>query len=77
MFIEFFFHLRRRGLGVSIGEWLDLMQALAEGLAGESMDGFYELCRCLLVKREAELDLFDQCFAEHFSRGGRAAAGDR
>lgn len=66
MFIDFFHYLRRRGLPVGVHEWLDLTSALGQGLAGESLAGFYELCRCLLVKREAHFDLFDQCFAEHF-----------
>lgn len=66
MFIGFFFYLRARGLKVSVHEWLDVQRALASGLENSSLDGFYSLCRALAVKREAQYDLFDQCFAEYF-----------
>ena len=64
MFIDFFFYLRQRGLKVTVTEWMTLMEALVKGLAGESLIGFYHLCRSLCVKSEAYFDLYDQCFAE-------------
>ena len=66
MFIPFFFYLRRRGLAVSLGEWMTLMEALSLGLADESLNRFYFLCRSLCVKSESDFDLYDQCFAEYF-----------
>ncbi len=74
MFTGYFFHLRRRGLAVSVQEYMTLLEALQLGLAGESLHGFYFLARSLLVKNEAHFDLFDQCFAEHF-KGVEVAPG--
>lgn len=73
MFIPFFFHLRRRGLKVSLHEWLTLVEALVRGLADESLTRFYFLCRALCIKSEAHYDLYDQCFAEYF-RGVEVSA---
>ncbi len=50
-------------------EWLDLLKATSLGLANESLEGFLNLCRCLLIKREEDLDRFDQCFAAFFHDG--------
>lgn len=66
MFTGFFYHLRRRGLPVSVQEWMTLLEGLKLGLASESLHGFYFLSRSVLVKSEARFDLFDQCFAEYF-----------
>src|SRR5690606_10348962 len=66
MFIAFFYYLRARGLKVSTTEWLTLMQALAQGMEHQSLMGFYQVCRCLVVKREADFDLYDQAFSEFF-----------
>jgi uncharacterized protein len=66
MFIDFFFFLHERGLKVSLSEWMTLMQALSLGLEDASLSRFYNLCRALCVKRESQLDLFDQCFAAYF-----------
>ena len=32
MFVELFFHLRRRGLAVGVTEWLTLVEGLAAGM---------------------------------------------
>ena len=37
MFIEFFYLLRKRGLKVSLNEWMALMEALNQGLAQSSL----------------------------------------
>ncbi|MEZ4743160.1 MAG: VWA domain-containing protein [Bdellovibrionota bacterium] len=66
MFINFLQFLRQNGLAVSVGEWMTLMDGLARGLADCSLLGFYELCRCICIKREDHLDLYDQCFAAFF-----------
>lgn len=66
MFVEFFYYLRERGLKVSTTEWLTLIEALSKGLGGASLMGFYHLARAICVKREGELDTYDQAFAEFF-----------
>ena len=66
MFEEFLYLLRKRGLKVSLTEWVSLMEALDKGLHNSSFTGFYYLCRCLLVKNEADFDCFDRCFLDYF-----------
>ena len=66
MFIGFFYLLRQRGFGVTLGEWLTLVEALVKGLHHDSMTGFYELCRAVLVHSEADYDRFDGIFLEYF-----------
>ena len=66
MFEEFLYTLRRGGLRVSLTEWMSLMEALDKGLHRSSFTGFYHLCRCLLVKSEADFDRFDRCFLQYF-----------
>lgn len=66
MFLDFFYLLRARGLGVSLNEWLSLVEALDKGLVGSSLTDFYHLCRSILIKSETEYDKFDQVFAEYF-----------
>ena len=66
MFVDFLYLLRKNGLNVSLTEWMTLMEGLKKGLHGSSFSGFYELCRCLLVKSEADFDNFDRTFLEYF-----------
>ena len=66
MFIEFMLALREQGLSVSLDEWLVLMEALDQGMAGNSLLEFYYLCRNVLVKTEADYDAFDLAFAKYF-----------
>jgi len=66
MFLDFFFALRRRKVPASTQEWLTLMQALALGLHGSSLDGFYHLARAVCVKDLAHYDAFDAAFLEVF-----------
>lgn len=66
MFLEFFYLLRAKGLDVSINEWMTLIEALDKGLADSSLTGFYNLCRSILIKTEADYDKFDAVFAEYF-----------
>ncbi|MCH9686207.1 MAG: VWA domain-containing protein [Deltaproteobacteria bacterium] len=42
------------------------MRALRDGLHGDSLDGFYQVARCLLVSTETHYDAFDQAFGESF-----------
>ncbi len=66
MFEDFLFLLRRNGLKISLTEWMALLEGLSKNLHGSSLTGFYQLCRCLLVKSEADFDKFDRCFLEYF-----------
>ena len=66
MFIGFFYLLRVHGFGVSLGEWMTLMDALTRGLHRSSLTGFYQLCRAVLVHSEADYDKFDRVFLEYF-----------
>ena len=66
MFEDFLYLLRRHGLKVSLTEWMTLMEGLDKELHNSSFTGFYYLCRCLLVKNEADFDRFDRAFLEYF-----------
>lgn len=66
MFVAFFYLLRQRGLDVSLGEWMTLLEGMEKGLHGATLTGFYHLCRAVIVKSEVEFDRFDQVFLEFF-----------
>jgi uncharacterized protein with von Willebrand factor type A (vWA) domain len=65
MFISFFYFLRSHDLHISINEWFGLMEALDQGLCN-SLNDFYDLCRAILIKTEADYDKFDLCFSAYF-----------
>ena len=66
MFIDFFYFLRERGVKVSIGEWMVLLKGMRKGLHESTLEGFYRLCRAVILKDESEYDLFDLAFADYF-----------
>ncbi len=66
MFIDFFYHLRERGLPVSITEFLTLLEALQKGHADARLNRFYSLARSVLIKRPEHYDIYDLAFAEYF-----------
>lgn len=66
MLISFFYLLRSRGLDITPDEWMTLLEGLSLGLHQSSLTGFYQLCRAVLVKSEADFDRFDQVFLEFF-----------
>ena len=66
MLEDFLYLLRQNGLKVSLTEWMALMEGLYHNLHNASFTGFYHLCRCLLVKSEADFDAFDRTFLEYF-----------
>lgn len=66
MFSKFFYTLKEKGLEVSLGEWLDLQEALDKGLCESSLTQFYYVARMILVKSENEFDKFDMAFEECF-----------
>ncbi len=66
MLIDFFLHLKGKKLPVSTKEFLTLLEALQEHVAGHSIDDFYYLSRACLIKDETNYDKFDQAFGEYF-----------
>ncbi len=66
MFLKFFETLREKGIHVTLGEWLDLQNALEQGLAESSLTRFYYVARMILVKSETDYDKFDMAFEECF-----------
>ena len=66
MFTGFFYLLRAHGFRVSLNEWMTLIEGLMLDLQHDSLTGFYELCRAVLVKSEADYDKFDQIFIASF-----------
>lgn len=66
MFIGFFYLLRSRGFGVTLSEWMTLLEGLLLDLHHTTLTGFYDLCRAVLVKTEADYDRFDGLFLEYF-----------
>ena len=66
MFLNFFESLRKHGINVTLGEWLDLMNALDSGLIGGSLSRFYYGARMILVKSETDFDKYDEAFDECF-----------
>lgn len=78
MFAPFIEALRREGIAVSTTEYLTLMHAMREGVAGYDVEDFYYLARAALAKDERHLDRFDRAFAEAFKGVLReeAASGD-
>lgn len=73
MLIGFLQALRAARLPVSVGEYLTLLQALRDGVIGPSIDDFYTLARCTLVKDEALFDRFDAAFGAYFQHGTELA----
>lgn len=66
MFTEFFYVLRKKGVPVSVTEWISFMEALYNGFFQSSMDHLYYVGRAFLVKSEAYYDMFDEAFQEFF-----------
>lgn len=66
MFTDFFYHLKKEGVPVSLTEWMTLMEALDKGLANSSLIGFYYLARSILIKSETNYDKYDIAFQRSF-----------
>ena len=60
MFSKFFYTCKSKGLNITLGEWLNLQEALDKGLCESSLTKFYYIARMLLVKSETEFDKFDR-----------------
>ena len=67
MFLPFLDALRRKGVPVSLREYLTFLDGMAAGLVTYDADGFYYLARSAMVKDERHIDRFDQAFAECFA----------
>src|SRR6201991_788161 len=66
MFVTFFHELKSAGLPVTLREYLTLMEAMDQDLAGRRVEDFYYLARAALVKDERNLDKFDRVFGHVF-----------
>ena len=66
MFLGFLMFLRTGGFKVSLTEWLSLIDAMEQGLHGQTLNGFFVLCRTLLVKTESDMDKFEELFYKYF-----------
>jgi uncharacterized protein len=74
MFVAFFHELKSAGVPVTLREYLTLMEAMAQDLAGRRVEDFYYLSRAALVKDERNLDKFDRVFGHVFK--GLETVGD-
>ena len=68
MLLDFFYHLRRSGLPVSVQEYLTLLETLRVDVMQPSVDDFYQLARMTLVKDESLFDRYDRAFAAFYGR---------
>src|SRR5258708_449245 len=68
MFVAFFHELKTAGVPVTLREYLTLMEAMEQDLAGRRVEDFYYLSRTPLVKDARNLDKFDRVFG-HVYKG--------
>jgi hypothetical protein len=66
MFTDFFYLLRKKGVPVTVTEWVSFIEALYDGYFQASLNHLYYVGRAFLVKSEAYYDMFDQAFQEYF-----------
>jgi uncharacterized protein len=66
MFVTFLHELKTAGVPVTLREYLTLMEAMEQDLAGRRVEDFYYLARTALVKDERNLDKFDRVFGHVF-----------
>jgi len=62
---ELFYNLKKAQIPVSVTEYLTLLGAMEQHLAGYSIDSFYYLARASLIKDERFFDRFDQIFSDY------------
>lgn len=68
MLLDFFYHLRKSGLPVSVQEYLTLLDTLRTDIMQPSIDDFYHLARMTLVKDETLFDRYDRAFAAYYGQ---------
>ena len=61
MLLDFFYHLRQRGLKPNTREFLTLLEALKADVISPLIDDFYFLSNATLVKDEGKFDRFYFC----------------
>jgi uncharacterized protein len=66
MLTQLFYTLKKYQVPASIREYLDLLNALEQGLVFADGEEFYRLARICLVKDEKHFDKFDLAFKEFF-----------
>jgi uncharacterized protein with von Willebrand factor type A (vWA) domain len=66
MFLDFFLLLKEEGLPVSMGEYLNLLEALNKRVAAFNVEEFYFLSKTILIKHEQFLDRYDVLFGNYF-----------
>jgi uncharacterized protein len=66
MFTDFFYLLRKKGVPVSVTEWVAFIEALYGGYFQSNLNHLYYVGRAFLVKSEAYYDNFDLAFQEFF-----------
>jgi len=74
MFIEFFYLLRKRGVPVSVTEWISFTEALYKGFMESSLNHLYYVGQGLPREERGLLDMYDLAFQEYF--GGVATNPD-
>ena len=67
MLLNLFDTLRRYGVPVTIGGFLDLLQALDKNLVFAEQEKFYHMSRMILVKDEKHFDKFDRAINAFFN----------
>ena len=65
MLTELFYNLKKAQIPVSVTEYLTLLGAMEQHLAGYSTESFYYLARATLIKDERFFDRFDQIFSDY------------
>ena len=68
MLLDFFYHLCRSGLPVSVQEYLTLLETLRTDVMQPSVDDFYHAARMTLVKDETLFDRYDRAFASFYGK---------
>ena len=66
MFLPLLYRLRAAGVPVGTTEALALGRALQAGLHRDSVTGYYNVARALLIHHEGHLDAFDRAFAAEY-----------
>jgi len=66
LFDLLFFNLRNVGIKVGLGEWIDFLTAINDGLVVD-LGGLYRFGRALLVHTERQYDDWDRAFEATFS----------
>ncbi|WP_028357792.1 vWA domain-containing protein [Brackiella oedipodis] len=63
MLLDFFYHLRKSGLPVSVKEFLTLLEVLRQAIMPPTLNDFYVTARMTLIKDESLYDRYDRAFS--------------